>query len=461
MSRNGLPNPLRSNPVSPRTSTYPPPPSSMPISPPSTVTSPYGNLLSPYNKSLLPSLMPLPLSPMTLKPSTKPPTSLNAPNPTTRTNFSPTTPPGDFPRAFPISGYSHNTMVPTSRTVSHSASASISTPGPPQTQRNGLKHRSPSQPHLPTYFSSSNASTSATPPSIPLRISSIPTNNKPRKLSLPIHRSMSTLKPPKSNFDEKENILSPVQTTGSMTPRKITPPLRTNKELPSPPLTREEELRTREKVMGSSPQAEWSTYATATTTSPQRRVSDSNNRGGQVWNYEEDPGHPGIAELPAAPAQREKTHSRLHSAPVSASLQSSYLGPDVQALTAQGSTQRAQTHPSAKQIYPESPPQPLDSAIVPTSTPKTTSKLTPHSSKHMSNQHASTSKPKPQGKSKPAEPGNQSSTAHDARPVQMSRTQKDKDRKKRSKAKVLMEHVDIIRDEFWEKRPWILSGKAG
>ena len=79
----------------------------------------------------------------------------------------------------------------------------------------------------------------------------------------------------------------------------------------------------------------------------------------------------------------------------------------------------------------------------------------------MSNQHASTSKPKPQGKSKPAEPGNQSSTAHDARPVQMSRTQKDKDRKKRSKAKVLMEHVDIIRDEFWEKRPWILSGKAG
>ena len=42
----------------------------------------------------------------------------------------------------------------------------------------------------------------------------------------------------------------------------------------------------------------------------------------------------------------------------------------------------------------------------------------------------------------------------------MSRTQRDKDRKKRSKATVLMEHVDIIKDEFWEKRPWILSGKT-
>ena len=43
----------------------------------------------------------------------------------------------------------------------------------------------------------------------------------------------------------------------------------------------------------------------------------------------------------------------------------------------------------------------------------------------------------------------------------MSRTQRDKDKKKRSKATVLMEHVDIIKDDFWEKRPWILSGKTG
>jgi len=46
------------------------------------------------------------------------------------------------------------------------------------------------------------------------------------------------------------------------------------------------------------------------------------------------------------------------------------------------------------------------------------------------------------------------------RSAQMSRTQKEKDRKKRSKAAVLMEHVDIIKDEFWDRRPWILSGKT-
>jgi hypothetical protein len=49
----------------------------------------------------------------------------------------------------------------------------------------------------------------------------------------------------------------------------------------------------------------------------------------------------------------------------------------------------------------------------------------------------------------------------EGRPMIMSRTQKEKDRKKRSKATVLMEHVDIIKDEFWERRPWILSGKTG
>jgi tRNA(His) guanylyltransferase len=43
----------------------------------------------------------------------------------------------------------------------------------------------------------------------------------------------------------------------------------------------------------------------------------------------------------------------------------------------------------------------------------------------------------------------------------MSRTQKDKDRKKRSKARIITEHVDLIKDDFWEKRPWILSGKTG
>jgi hypothetical protein len=44
---------------------------------------------------------------------------------------------------------------------------------------------------------------------------------------------------------------------------------------------------------------------------------------------------------------------------------------------------------------------------------------------------------------------------------EMSKTAKEKDRKKRMKARVVCEHIDLIKDEFWEKRPWILSGKAG
>ena len=42
-----------------------------------------------------------------------------------------------------------------------------------------------------------------------------------------------------------------------------------------------------------------------------------------------------------------------------------------------------------------------------------------------------------------------------------SRTQEEKLRKARAKAQVVVRHVDIIKDEFWDARPWILSGKPG
>ncbi|PNY24629.1 tRNA(His) guanylyltransferase [Tolypocladium capitatum] len=48
-----------------------------------------------------------------------------------------------------------------------------------------------------------------------------------------------------------------------------------------------------------------------------------------------------------------------------------------------------------------------------------------------------------------------------AEPVLQSKSQADKDKKRRSKARVVVEHLDIIKDEFWDKRPWILSGKPG
>ncbi|KAL4818511.1 tRNAHis guanylyltransferase [Aspergillus spinulosporus] len=43
----------------------------------------------------------------------------------------------------------------------------------------------------------------------------------------------------------------------------------------------------------------------------------------------------------------------------------------------------------------------------------------------------------------------------------ISKSQQEKLRKLRRKAQVVVEHVDIIKDEFWERRPWILSGKPG
>ncbi|KAK5992753.1 tRNA(His) guanylyltransferase [Cladobotryum mycophilum] len=48
-----------------------------------------------------------------------------------------------------------------------------------------------------------------------------------------------------------------------------------------------------------------------------------------------------------------------------------------------------------------------------------------------------------------------------AEPVQQSKTQTEKDKKRRAKARVVVEHIDIIRDDFWDRRPWILSNKPG
>lgn len=43
----------------------------------------------------------------------------------------------------------------------------------------------------------------------------------------------------------------------------------------------------------------------------------------------------------------------------------------------------------------------------------------------------------------------------------MSKTQQEKLRKNRRKAQVVIKHVDIIQDEFWDRRPWLLSNKPG
>lgn len=45
--------------------------------------------------------------------------------------------------------------------------------------------------------------------------------------------------------------------------------------------------------------------------------------------------------------------------------------------------------------------------------------------------------------------------------MQQSKTQHQNDKKRRAKARIVVQHVDIIKDEFWNSRPWILSNKPG
>ncbi|KAJ5578481.1 tRNA(His) guanylyltransferase [Penicillium hispanicum] len=56
------------------------------------------------------------------------------------------------------------------------------------------------------------------------------------------------------------------------------------------------------------------------------------------------------------------------------------------------------------------------------------------------------------------------STEHDDNSIadaEQSKSQKDKLKRLRRKAQVVVDHVDIIKDDFWERRPWILSNKPG
>ena len=45
--------------------------------------------------------------------------------------------------------------------------------------------------------------------------------------------------------------------------------------------------------------------------------------------------------------------------------------------------------------------------------------------------------------------------------VTLSKTQAEKDKKRRTKAMIMSQHVDIVKDEFWQRRPWLISDKPG
>lgn len=57
-------------------------------------------------------------------------------------------------------------------------------------------------------------------------------------------------------------------------------------------------------------------------------------------------------------------------------------------------------------------------------------------------------------------PSHSATSPNTTGPAPLSKTAAEKDRKRRLKARIAIEHIDIIRDEFWDQRLWILSGKA-
>ncbi|CAK7224154.1 tRNA-His guanylyltransferase [Sporothrix eucalyptigena] len=48
-----------------------------------------------------------------------------------------------------------------------------------------------------------------------------------------------------------------------------------------------------------------------------------------------------------------------------------------------------------------------------------------------------------------------------AEPPIVSKSKAESDKKRRAKARITVEHIDIIKDEFWDRRPWLLTGQPG
>ncbi|CAI6339880.1 unnamed protein product [Periconia digitata] len=437
-----------------------------PVSPPSNSS---GSAASGSTmKSPLPSLTPLPLPPPTLKPSTRPPPSLSPPNPTTHSNFSPlpSPNPGGHETYATIPLQQPSSSKRSKNSVSHSASASLSRPVTVAAPGRPLPKRSPSMSIL-----------NFSPPQIPIRISSIPLDAPTRKLSLPSSKAYLL-----NRAEEKEN------TSPGRGDHSRTPPLRTMKELPSPPADEDHVIRG--AVMGSQPQ-EWSISPTRESVHLAFGSVDASRS-----SYDAPPSEP-----PPRSAKRMSSHSRLHSAPPSSSFFAStmaaadaILSPPLTSRDVNGDWPRTSTrstslsptstppatsvpptHPQSHSQTPRSDPASHQPPKGPPPPKKDRSQCT-HNSTHHHIHHpqqrssSSSKKKNVGGGSKVQDPMEEdggwlaSSSAggpSDGRPVEKSKTQREKERKKKMKAKVVTEHVDIIKDGFWEKRPWILNGKVG
>ncbi|KAF2268382.1 Thg1-domain-containing protein [Lojkania enalia] len=377
------------------------------------------------SKQPLPVLTPLPLPPPTLKPTTKPPPSLSPPNPIAHTNTSPIPSP-IAPPSIPNRTTSH---------TSHSASASLSlstvfqgTTRPvtasASTSKPLLKRRSPSLSLL-----------EGSGPQIPLRISSIPLDNKPRKLSLPSQKSFGFL-----SEREKENA-RPLAPLSSNSDRKISPPLMTMKELPSPPV--DDQSPTTDTLIWARDREDAGTHADFISTPNPNPILGSTSSKPQATRRSRSASQSRIAEMQGGSSSTSASASGPGKYPNPLSAHP-WSGPSLQHQYSFSQPQaHGHTHPHAHSQ---------------SSTPISTSTSTPTPTPQSQPKSKSTLKSKAKAKAN----DEQSQTkSEEGRPKELSRTAKEKDRKKRQRARIVVEHVDIIKDAFWERRPWILRGSAG
>jgi tRNA(His) guanylyltransferase len=67
----------------------------------------------------------------------------------------------------------------------------------------------------------------------------------------------------------------------------------------------------------------------------------------------------------------------------------------------------------------------------------------------------------PQPKSESQQGAQTAFAGESSKTLQLSKTATEKERKIRARAGVAVEHVDIMKDDFWERRAWILAGRTG
>lgn len=326
--------------------------------------------------------------------------------------------------------------------ISHSASASLSTYPAKQTLYRPYPKRSPSLSVLESGLGSLHMQG---PPQIPLRISSIPPNQSPRKLSLPTQKSYSLLRQEAGEQAATAPNSAAANTSSyrgnRAEQRPRTPPqqLMTMKELPSPPTADYDEGGVRGMVMGSEPQI----WSQSPPPPPTRGSAESaTSRGhGEMESLIVNP------VIPPSPPQPSSTHTpSTHSHPRSA--------------------YAAHTHSRTSSSSYSSFPAPPHSAPMRPNVEHFAAfdwSASPGAAAHAYEAPPEIPRKAEERRSKKAKKvmGIEDGYQGQGRPVPLSRTQKEKERKKRGRARVVVEHVDIIGERFWERRPWILSGRAG